>query len=227
MDPLKDFEKEYDQLVKAHQTSTDLSREYDASLKQMHELQQKLLSAQKKETKQAKELEQTLKSLQIENKISQERAATCKATFAEISGEWKKRLAKLPKPHNWFLNYFIGKTFNTVIFNRSDKLNFKKEYEAYKLGANKLSAVVVAIILFTGWRPLLSFYHFQLLQYYISVTIRENILRNNGSEIKYWWITHHYISIGLCCALLTWSYGDSYYAFRDQFLYYALYTGIS
>jgi hypothetical protein len=36
-----------------------------------------------------------------------------------------------------------------------------------------------------------------LLYYYLSIALRENILKANGSEIHGWWFMHHYISMVL------------------------------
>ena len=38
-------------------------------------------------------------------------------------------------------------------------------------------------------------WHIWLLYYYLSLALRENILKANGSEIHSWWFMHHYISM--------------------------------
>jgi hypothetical protein len=38
-------------------------------------------------------------------------------------------------------------------------------------------------------------WHIWLLYYYLSIALRENILKANGSEIHGWWFMHHYISM--------------------------------
>eukprot|EP00697_Spironema_sp_BW2_P015889 gnl/Spiro4/6915_TR3580_c0_g1_i1.p1 gnl/Spiro4/6915_TR3580_c0_g1~~gnl/Spiro4/6915_TR3580_c0_g1_i1.p1 ORF type:complete len:245 (+),score=25.62 gnl/Spiro4/6915_TR3580_c0_g1_i1:504-1238(+) len=64
-----------------------------------------------------------------------------------------------------------------------------------------------------------------LVYYYITLAIRESILRENGSRIKVWWIWHHYFSMLLCTVMLTWPKGLYYLEFRSQFLYFVFYTG--
>jgi len=49
-----------------------------------------------------------------------------------------------------------------------------------------------------------AFFQVWLLYYYISLALREHILKVNGSLIKWWWIIHHYLSIGVSLLLLTW-----------------------
>lgn len=43
-----------------------------------------------------------------------------------------------------------------------------------------------------------------LLYYYITLALRENILRVNGSTIRPWWIMHHYLSITGSLTMLLW-----------------------
>jgi hypothetical protein len=38
-------------------------------------------------------------------------------------------------------------------------------------------------------------WHIWLLYYYLSIALRENIMKANGSEIHGWWFMHHYISM--------------------------------
>lgn len=53
--------------------------------------------------------------------------------------------------------------------------------------------------------------------YYVSLALRENILRVNGSNIRPWWITHHYLSSFMSIVLLTWPEGENYNKFLPQF----------
>ena len=43
-----------------------------------------------------------------------------------------------------------------------------------------------------------------LTYYYITLALREHILKVNGSNINAWWIAHHYIAILLSAIVLTW-----------------------
>ena len=38
-------------------------------------------------------------------------------------------------------------------------------------------------------------WHIWLLYYYLSIALRENIMKANGSDIHGWWFMHHYISM--------------------------------
>lgn len=52
-------------------------------------------------------------------------------------------------------------------------------------------------ILYGGW----------LLYFYTALAIRESMLRANGSNIRGWWIAHHYISIAMTLVSLMWPEG--------------------
>ena len=54
---------------------------------------------------------------------------------------------------------------------------------------------------YTHWIHVLT--HIWTLYYYVSLSLRENILRVNGSNIKPWWIYHHYVSAVMSITVLT------------------------
>ncbi|XP_028098081.1 uncharacterized protein LOC114297792 isoform X2 [Camellia sinensis] len=43
-----------------------------------------------------------------------------------------------------------------------------------------------------------------LLILYTGLALRENILRVNGSDIRPWWIKHHYFAMAMALISLTW-----------------------
>lgn len=49
----------------------------------------------------------------------------------------------------------------------------------------------------------------------------------NGSNIKNWWILHHYFSMVISITVLTWPHTSSYMYFRTRFLQYAVFQGVS
>ncbi|XP_048677945.1 transmembrane protein 120B isoform X4 [Caretta caretta] len=66
-------------------------------------------------------------------------------------------------------------------------------------------------------------FNFLLVWYYCTLTIRESILINNGSRIKGWWVSHHYVSTFLSGVMLTWPDGLMYQMFRNQFLAFSIF----
>jgi hypothetical protein len=64
---------------------------------------------------------------------------------------------------------------------------------------------------------------FLLVWYYCTLTIRESILKVNGSRIKGWWRLHHFISTVVSGVLLIWPNTGAWYEFRDQFMWFNVY----
>lgn len=73
------------------------------------------------------------------------------------------------------------------------------------------------------FRPLELIYIFLLVWYYCTLTIRESILKVNGSRIKGWWRLHHFISTVAAGILLIWPDTESWGFFRNQFMTFNLY----
>lgn len=61
---------------------------------------------------------------------------------------------------------------------------------------------------------------FLLVWYYCTLTIRESILKVNGSRIKGWWRFHHFMSTVISGVLLIWPNNQPWYLFRQQFMYF-------
>lgn len=64
---------------------------------------------------------------------------------------------------------------------------------------------------------------FLLVWYYCTLTIRESILKVNGSKIKGWWRLHHFISTVASAVLVVWPQSESWYLFRPQFMVFNVY----
>jgi len=72
-------------------------------------------------------------------------------------------------------------------------------------------------------RALDALFHFLLVWYYCTLTIRESILVVNGSKIQLWWRLHHFIATGCACIVLLWPSAESYKLFRQQHYIFSLY----
>lgn len=92
-----------------------------------------------------------------------------------------------------------------------------------------------------------SIFHLLIVWYYCTLTIRERILMQNGSRIKGWWATYHFILTVEAAVMLIWYVAffvtfplkdlhhhhafvmfcrpssRSYSEFRDQFMFYSFY----
>ncbi|THD25478.1 Transmembrane protein 120A [Fasciola hepatica] len=69
-------------------------------------------------------------------------------------------------------------------------------------------------------------FHFLLVWYYCTLTIRERILIANGSRIKGWWNIYHFISTACAGIMLIWPHSRSYDEFRNQFMLFSFYLNI-
>uniref|UniRef100_A0A094ZU79 Transmembrane protein 120A n=1 Tax=Schistosoma haematobium TaxID=6185 RepID=A0A094ZU79_SCHHA len=69
-------------------------------------------------------------------------------------------------------------------------------------------------------------FHFLLVWYYCTLTIRERILIANGSRIKGWWNISHFMSTAYSGIMLIWPRSRSYDEFRDQFMLFCLYLNL-
>ena len=69
-------------------------------------------------------------------------------------------------------------------------------------------------------------YIFLLVWYYCTLTIRESILKVNGSRIRGWWRAHHFISTVAAAILLIWTDQTTWQQFRNQFMWFNAYISV-
>eukprot|EP01130_Rhizamoeba_saxonica_P013894 TRINITY_DN5985_c0_g1_i1.p1 TRINITY_DN5985_c0_g1~~TRINITY_DN5985_c0_g1_i1.p1 ORF type:complete len:207 (-),score=15.14 TRINITY_DN5985_c0_g1_i1:38-658(-) len=70
---------------------------------------------------------------------------------------------------------------------------------------------------FTSW----------LLYYFVSLALREHILKVNGSNIRSWWINHHIIALNIPLLMISWpKESETYQQFLPYFLNLCLLQGI-
>lgn len=120
--------------------------------------------------------------------------------------------AYLPsKSHGRFLRMFLGPI--NVRANRKDiQLKVKEEYNGFRDRTAYLFLLFPSLLLilrswiWDGCLPALSVQIYQawLLYLYTGLALRENILRVNGSDIRPWWIYHHYFAMAMALISLTW-----------------------
>ncbi|XP_043702063.1 transmembrane protein 120 homolog isoform X1 [Telopea speciosissima] len=115
------------------------------------------------------------------------------------------------KSNGSFLKMFLGPI--NVRANRKDiQLKVKEEYNSYRDRTAFLFLLFPSALLFLGsklWNGCLpalpvQLYQAWLLFLYTSLALRENILRANGSDIRPWWIYHHYCAMVMALISLTW-----------------------
>jgi len=128
----------------------------------------------------------------------------------------------LPKMNGLYLRIILGNV-NVSILNKDDKFKYKDEYEKFKFIINGIGLIISVINLIANSRVLDLIFMFLLVWYYCTLTIRESILKVNGSRVKGWWRVHHFISTVLSGVLLIWPNNSVYYQFRNQFMWFNVY----
>ncbi|KAL7605699.1 hypothetical protein Lser_V15G16381 [Lactuca serriola] len=115
------------------------------------------------------------------------------------------------KSHGRFLRMLLGPI--NVRANRQDvQLKVKEEYYSFRDRTAYLFLffpsllLVLRSCLWDGCFPALpvQIYQAWLLFLYTGLALRENILRVNGSDIRPWWIYHHYFAMAMALISLTW-----------------------
>lgn len=132
----------------------------------------------------------------------------------------------LPKSNCLYLRAMIGNV-NVFCLSKERQFRFKQEYEQFKLIANIVGFVMSIGNYFVVCRPLESAFIILLLWYYCSLTIRESILKLNGSKIKLWWRLHHFFAIAACGVLLMWPQSKTWNLFRNHFMLFGIYMSLT
>ncbi|KAI9174045.1 hypothetical protein LWI28_010930 [Acer negundo] len=115
------------------------------------------------------------------------------------------------KAHGRFLRMFIG-PINVRASHKDVKFKVKEEYNSYRDRTALLFLLFPSTLLILRswiWDECLPAFPVQLYQawllfLYTGLALRENILRLNGSDIRPWWIYHHYCAMIMALVSLTW-----------------------
>ncbi|XP_028914446.1 transmembrane protein 120B isoform X2 [Ornithorhynchus anatinus] len=221
---LERCEGEWHELEEEFQELQETHKVYRQKLEELTTVQAVCSSSINKQKKRLRDLKCSLQRFK--------RHATCEEAelIQQISANIKERQnvffdmeAYLPKKNGLYLNLVLGNVNVTLLSNQA-KFAYKDEYEKFKLYLTiilLLGAVACRFIL--HYRVTDEVFNFLLVWYYCTLTIRESILISNGSRIKGWWVSHHYVSTFLSGVMLTWPNGLIYQKFRNQFLAFSIF----
>lgn len=132
----------------------------------------------------------------------------------------------MPATGGMFVELFLG-SLNVRFVRKSERLAFKREYEKLKMKLAPIFVVTCGLCLyFEDYRWLHMCLQLALSCYYVTLAVRENILRANGSNIRAWWIIHHYFTMMQGVLLLTWPDGESYARIRRPLHLFGLYNAV-
>ncbi|KAK9705478.1 hypothetical protein RND81_07G060200 [Saponaria officinalis] len=115
------------------------------------------------------------------------------------------------KSEGRFLRMFLG-PINVRATRKDVQLKVKEEYNSYRDRTALLFLLFPSLLLilrvwiWNGCMPVfpVQLYEAWLLFLYTGLALRENILRVNGSDIRPWWIYHHYCAMVMAIVSLTW-----------------------
>lgn len=122
--------------------------------------------------------------------------------------------ARLPGPTKGkFLTIMLGSEANVQSEGKSEeRLRLKEAYHSFRDLTDPLFATLPALLLCAShssafsrslYALLAQVYCIFLLWFYMSLSLRENILRCNGSSIRPWWVRHHYYGVFLSITALS------------------------
>ncbi|XP_043578411.1 transmembrane protein 120 homolog isoform X1 [Bombus pyrosoma] len=212
--------KDWNDLAQEYKELEALNKEYLAKLEEVSELQAKCLKGISHQKYRMSIISKSLKQLhasEAQKSLSKEMAKR-KQQLHEIE-------QTLPKPNGTYLQIILGNV-NVSILNKNDKFKYKDEYEKFKLVLSVIGFILSMLNLVTNVRTLELSFMFLLVWYYCTLTIRESILKVNGSRIKGWWRFHHFFSTVVSGLLLVWPNTGPWYAFRQQFIWFNVYISV-
>ena len=97
----------------------------------------------------------------------------------------------LPAESGTYLKIILGNV-NVSILDKKARYDYKDQYEQFKLIVNLIGFVLSCTNLYIQYRVLDLLFMFLIVWYYCTLTIRESILRVNGSRIKVGKLNFHF-----------------------------------
>ncbi|KAK2173207.1 hypothetical protein NP493_892g01063 [Ridgeia piscesae] len=216
-----DLEKEFGQLEEQH-------RVYCRKVDEVKEIQKKCTSNIAHQRYCMRQVAADIKILRRRKDLNSEELNELNQLEQNIRDK-KKQYHELedvlPHENGYYLKVILG-SVNVSLLSKVDKFKYKEDYEMFKLYITLITIVLGCLLWLFPYRVTDAFFQFLLVWYYCTLTIREHILKVNGSRIKGWWILHHFISTACAGILLIWPDGYTYDQFRDQFFLFCIYMSV-
>ncbi|KAJ0057181.1 hypothetical protein NL108_002131 [Boleophthalmus pectinirostris] len=218
------FQTEWEELDEEYQQLQETHKIYRQKLEELTSLQTSCSNAINKQRKCLKDIKYNLKrSAQTSDEKDLRILTEIQTQIKDRENVFFDMEAYLPKKNGLYLNLVLGNVNVTLLSNQA-KFAYKDEYEKFKLYLTIILLFgAITCLFFLNYRVTDEIFNFLLVWYYCTLTIRESILMSNGSRIKGWWVSHHYVSTFLSGVMLTWPEGSMYQMFRSQFLAFSIY----
>uniref|UniRef100_A0A1B6E3Y5 Transmembrane protein 120 homolog n=1 Tax=Clastoptera arizonana TaxID=38151 RepID=A0A1B6E3Y5_9HEMI len=221
LDNVENCLESWNDLYKEYKDLESSNKLYLSKLDKVKELQDTCLKGIQHQKYRMEVIKKSLNKLKIEDDRI-ENVEKMKSDMERRSNQLLEMEQSLPKPNGTYLKIILG-SINVSILNRNDKFRYKDEYEKFKLILSIIGFVLSVLNICTNIRVLELSFMFLLVWYYCTLTIRESILKVNGSRIKGWWRLHHFISTVVSGVLLIWPNSAVWYIFRPQFMLFNVY----
>ncbi|XP_055602118.1 transmembrane protein 120 homolog [Uranotaenia lowii] len=225
---LEEYLKEWGELSNECKTLETTNSSYLELLENLETLQDQCMKQIKHQRYRMQQISKNVKLYSKNKRLTPEE----KDKLDALNKNMLKRKAQLyeieqglPQKNSLYLKIILGNV-NVSILNRSDKVRYKDDYEKFKLILNVIGLLMSFLNIFVNFRALELAFIFLLVWYYCTLTIRESILKVNGSRIKGWWRLHHFISTASAGVLLVWPQGEPWQLFRAQFMYFNVYISL-
>ncbi|VDK83455.1 unnamed protein product [Litomosoides sigmodontis] len=228
VDEKSSFERAYDEWISLKDEFDEIEdhhRIYLGKLKEVSKLQEGCQKSVKHCLYQISKIREALRGLRgKEEPENIDCLKKMKEGITELERRSRDMLGELPVQGNGlYLSIILGSNLNVSLMNKNDRYRYKQEYEKFKVTVNcTLLFILFFAYIFTS-RILDLLINFILVWFYCTLTIREAILRINGSRIKGWWIMHHYVSCVLSGITVTWGDGECYRSIRTQFIMFCFF----
>ncbi|XP_058826547.1 transmembrane protein 120 homolog [Topomyia yanbarensis] len=225
---LDEFVKEWSELSNEYKNLEATNTSYLDSLENLELLQEQCTTQIKHQRYRMQQISKNIKQCIHNKRLTPEE----NDKLDDLNKNLLKRKAQLheieqglPQKNSLYLNIILGNV-NVSILNRSDKVRYKDDYEKFKLILNVIGLLMSFLNIIVNYRALELAFIFLLVWYYCTLTIRESILKVNGSRIKGWWRLHHFISTASAGVLLVWPQGEPWQLFRTQFMLFNVYISL-
>ncbi|CAG0915279.1 unnamed protein product [Notodromas monacha] len=214
----KDLAEEYVSLQALH-------KDYTESLDLVEKTRSKFEKALTHQKYRLRCLKSSLKKIDLSGDEDKVRKVDFEKDISRRDAQLQAMEGFLPKKNGFYLSIILG-SVNVSILNENGRFKYKEEYEKFKLSVTLIVLCMAVLNLVIQNTVFDLLFMFLLVWYYCTLTIRESILRVNGSRIKGWWRLHHFIATVMSGVLLVWTSSPSYLKFRSQFVYFNIYIGV-
>ncbi|GBG34014.1 Transmembrane protein 120-like [Hondaea fermentalgiana] len=209
-------------------SGNELVQEFVKLMEKSTALQNKVKAISLRSQREMKALNGRVKALPEEEQVKARGAIN--ALGRKLEGLRKVR----PETRSLFSRMMLGRV-NVKCFSAPERERLRDEYNKFKLRTNAIFVMFPLVVLLfhyylrhewldTHWINIL--HHLWLMYYFVSLALRENILLVNGSDIRSWWIYHHYLSAAGTVVWLVWPPTDLYISYVPYVTYLICYTGL-